>query len=260
MKNYIYTLSDDKKNIRYIGKTKNPKNREKDHVKFIGCEKMRCKLDCWKYKMKKENRNIFFEILDDTEDIDIDFLEKYWISQFKSWGFDLLNMTEGGDGLQNPCEETRKKIGLKSKGRIVSLETRKKIVDANYNNNGKEIICYDINKNFIGEFRNARRASEKTGVSYKKISKICNNKAHFIKNFTFFFKEEKEINKFLDERIKKTIKKNQKIYGINKKTNEKIEFNSQKEAAFFLKINFRNISLCLKNKRPTAGGFKWYYY
>lgn len=257
MKNYIYTLSDDNETIRYIGKTKNPKKREKDHVRFIGCEKKRCFLDFWKIKMKKENRKIYFDILDETYG-DINCLEKYWISQFKCWGFDLLNMTEGGDGLQNPSEEVRKKIGLKSQGRTVSKETRKKIIDANYNNTGKEVLCYDINKNFIGEFRNARRASESTGVSFKKISKMCNNNAHFLKNYTFFFKKEADIEKKLNERVLKTIKQNQKIYGINVKTKEILYFSSHAEAANSLKINFRNISLCLKNKRKTAGGFEWH--
>lgn len=257
MKNYIYTLSDDNETIKYIGKTKNPKQREKDHVRFIGCERKRCFLDCWKLKMKKENRKIYFNILDEI-DGDANFLEKYWISQFKQWGFELLNMTEGGDGVQNPSEEVRKKIGLKSKGRIFSKETIKKISEQNYNNKGKEVICYDINKNFIGKFRNARRASEFTSVCFKKISKICNNNAYFLKNYTFFFDTELDIEKKLNERILKTKKQNQKIYGINTKTKERLDFNNHADAANFLKINFRNISLCLKNKRPTAGGFKWY--
>jgi hypothetical protein len=257
MKNYIYTLSDDSGNIRYIGKTKNPKKREKEHIYFSGCERRRSLLDCWKIKMKKEKRKIYFEILDETN-YDINFLEKYWISQFKCWNFNLLNMTEGGDGLQNPSKEIREKIGLKSKGRISSKKTREKISEKNYNKKGKEIICYDINKNLIGEFRNARRASEFTGVSFKKISKICNNKAYFLRNYTFFFKSDGDIQTTLNERILNTKKQNQKIYGINEKNNERIDFNSQAEAADFLKINFRNISLCLKNKRKTAGGFKWY--
>lgn len=57
-------------------------------------------------------------------------------------------MTEGGDGLQNPSEEVRRKIGLKSKGRVPSEETRKKLSLASYNS-GKKVICYDNNMNLL---------------------------------------------------------------------------------------------------------------
>lgn len=51
------------------------------------------------------------------------------------------------------------------------------------------------------------------------------------------------------------------IYGIHVKTQEKIEFSCIRDAAlFFGDIKFRkNIHLCLKNKRPTAYKYKWFY-
>lgn len=53
--------------------------------------------DYWKNIVNKHGYSI--EILEDnlTEDQAYE-LEKYWISQFKAWGFKLCNMTEGGEG------------------------------------------------------------------------------------------------------------------------------------------------------------------
>ena len=68
--------------------------------------------------------------------------EKLFIKLFKDKGIDLLNMTEGGDGLQNPSEEVRRKIGEKSKGRIPSKETRDKISLETQNMNFEEIKKY----------------------------------------------------------------------------------------------------------------------
>lgn len=36
-------------------------------------------------------------------------------------------------------------------------------------------------------------------------------------------------------------------------------FDSQREAAIFTKICYRQINCCLKNKQPSAGGFVWKY-
>ena len=51
------------------------------------------------------------------------------------------------------------------------------------------------------------------------------------------------------------------VYGIHINTNEKIEFSCIRDAALFIgDIKFRkNIHQCLKNSRPTAYKYKWFY-
>ena len=53
-------------------------------------------------------------------------------------------------------------------------------------------------------------------------------------------------------------KRSQPIYGINIKTNEKIEFSSTREAQ---RNGFSSGSIvhCLKGRRKTHKGYKWYY-
>lgn len=107
-----------------------------------------------------------------------DFWEKYYISEYRK-SQKILNMTDGGDGLQNPSDEVRRKIGEKSKGRILNKESRKKISDSNFNS-GIEIICYDINKNFIGKFSNG---TQKVSTFFRTIEGHLSNWVWVIKIF-----------------------------------------------------------------------------
>ena len=53
--------------------------------------------------------------------------EQYYIKLFKTLWPNGYNLTEGGDGGEIPCEEVRKKMSMKLKGRHISEETRRKI-------------------------------------------------------------------------------------------------------------------------------------
>jgi hypothetical protein len=255
MKNYIYCLSHPiTEETVYIGKTKDTIKRYKDH-----CRKEKnfhkTNLSKWKNEIFLQGLKPVLTILYECDE-QIDYWEKFYILLFKSWGINLLNMTEGGDGLQNPSEETRRKIGEKSKGRIPSIETRKKLSEINYNT-GKKILCYDINGIFIEEFINARRAGEKLNISYKNISQTLNEDKHFYKNYTFFYKEEENIEEKLRNRISKTAKK-EEFYRIDKLGNTK-EYNNLLEAGKDNNLNFKNIWSCLKKKRQFSGEYAWVY-
>lgn len=57
------------------------------------------------------------EVLDIVENDEWQFWEQYWISQTKAWGFNLTNLTIGGDGIigHKHSEETKKIISCHSK-------------------------------------------------------------------------------------------------------------------------------------------------
>ena len=71
-------------------------------------------------------------------------------------------------------DETKMKIGLKSKGRKHSDETIKKIRDKL--KNSKKVYQYDLDNNFIKEYPSGRAAGIETGCSINGISACCNNK------------------------------------------------------------------------------------
>lgn len=127
----IYSLSDPITNeIRYIGKTLNLKRRYNAHINtFTKTHK-----DCWIKSLKNKNLLPKLDIVDIVIEKDWAFWEKHYISLYKSWGFNLTNLTDGGDagnGISGKKHylfgktrsiETIEKIRLKLKGRIQSQE------------------------------------------------------------------------------------------------------------------------------------------
>lgn len=156
---YIYTLSDGNE-IRYIGKTKFLSERYCSHINES--KKKRTHKEKWINKVLLNGGKIIIEILDMCDDDISNEVESYWISQFKCWGFNLVNGTNGGDGgcpmlgkkhtentkllmsekaksqnrniggwnkgLITP-NDVREKISKNTKGRIFKPETKKKISD-----------------------------------------------------------------------------------------------------------------------------------
>lgn len=83
----IYTLSDANGVVRYVGSTCNP------DLRLIGhrSEKKKSAKTAWIKSLGYEPVMDLLE--DDIEDKrEARILERYWVEQMKSWGFNLLNM------------------------------------------------------------------------------------------------------------------------------------------------------------------------
>ena len=57
-----------------------------------------------------------------------------------------------------------------------------------FGRNGKTVLQYDIEGNFIAEYKNAREAERMTGIGFKMISRVCNGKRPHTHGFIFKFK------------------------------------------------------------------------
>lgn len=91
--NYIYILSDPETlEPRYVGKTTNIKIRFRRHIKDMN--KKNTYLYTWVRTLKD---NPIIEVIDEVEN-NWQFWKQFWISQLKTWGFKLTNLTIGGDG------------------------------------------------------------------------------------------------------------------------------------------------------------------
>jgi hypothetical protein len=93
---FIYTLNDPETGeIRYIGQTVNSVHRRL--TKHISDSKrLNTHVNCWIKSLIKKGIKPVIQELDSCLIEELDQTEIYWISQFKNWGFNLVNLTEGG--------------------------------------------------------------------------------------------------------------------------------------------------------------------
>lgn len=128
MKTYIYILVDpENQQVRYVGKTKSPSRRYNQHTSE--CSKIRNHKNNWLLSLKNKGLKPEMVLIDECENNDWIFLEKWYIQLFKMWSFKLTNLTEGGEGVYGykPSRETIEKIARKTRGVKRSDEFRAKI-------------------------------------------------------------------------------------------------------------------------------------
>jgi len=103
---FIYALQDPiTKRIRYVGKSNEPKKRLTEHLldKVSNTYKSN-----WINSLGGKSPNLI--ILDEVPIIEWGFWESYYIDLCRSWGFNLTNLTNGGDGVSNMTMEMKVKI------------------------------------------------------------------------------------------------------------------------------------------------------
>lgn len=123
--NYIYGLFDPRDGeLRYIGKSINPKQRLTNHLN----DKSITWRTNWLKELKRLNLKPLLYIFESFKDNNL-WQEKeiYYIAIAKNRGIKLTNCTSGGDGLLNPPKEVLDKIRNTWKGRKHTEETKKLI-------------------------------------------------------------------------------------------------------------------------------------
>lgn len=117
---FIYTLSHENV-IRYIGISNNVDKRFRQHINESKNKNNKVKYNSHKSNWIRKVKDIKIDVIDICEKRNFCFWEKYYISLFKSWGFNLLNKTIGGEGtygykFSNESKEIKSKnmIGIKN--------------------------------------------------------------------------------------------------------------------------------------------------
>jgi hypothetical protein len=164
---YIYSLTDpETKKIRYIGKTVNPKYRLREHLyESVKTQNYRCN---WIRGLIKRGLTPIFNILEICPVQNFEEREAYHISlyDFK----ELTNSDEKGQGNKN--------------------RRRELVENANYKN--KKVYQYDLNGNFIKEYKSTREAARQLSISHGNITRCCNKIAKHASGFIFSYKQEKQ--------------------------------------------------------------------
>lgn len=115
----VYSLTDPETNcICYVGKTvKLLEKRLKGHIGFSSKNTSR-RVCRWIRNLSKKNLIPTIDLLESFSDKnDMDIAECFWIATIRASGADLLNMTDGGDGIPPGykfSEEARKRMSEKS--------------------------------------------------------------------------------------------------------------------------------------------------
>jgi hypothetical protein len=176
---YIYGISH-RGLIRYIGKSNNPRRRLYQHIN----EKSNKHKYNWLNNIIKNNDRPTIEIIDEVPEEEWQFWEQYWISQFKTWEFKLLNATNGGDGANGykHAEHSKKKMRKSKLGTTLPQEQRDKISKSvkqkfienpGYNRSGnnlkKEIDRELLYKLYITENLSTPKIAKILGFGKKKI-------------------------------------------------------------------------------------------
>lgn len=262
----IYSLTDPNSfQVRYIGKTKNELNlRLYSHLK----EKHKCHRYYWLQKIKNTNQKPIIELVDIVPESEWVFWEKHYISLFKSWGFNLVNSTDGGEGLDGykHSEKTKEKLRNINLGKKYSEETKAKLRNRKVSQITKEVIAkklslpiiqLTLNGKFICEWKSSREVTRQLDIKIGALSDCLNKKTKSCNDCIWIFKS--EYNPSLDYSISKEKRYKRKVVQLSLEGKIVKVWNSIREVYLSLKIKDSNISLCCKGKRNVAGGFKWRY-
>ena len=118
--------------------------------------------------------------------------EQYYIEVFDTLWPNGYNLTKGGDGGEIPCEEIRKKISMKLKGRTahnkgkhLSEEQKKKLSDAHKGKTmsdeqkkklSKKVLQFTLDGEFIREWPSTREIERQLGFDNSAVGKCCQGK------------------------------------------------------------------------------------
>lgn len=130
----IYILIDPRDGrIMYVGKADDEKIRLYRHL--LEATKTNCKhtyKNNWLKSLLKQELIPVVEVIDDVLDSEWQFWEKHYISLYRSWGFNLTNETDGGDGGRMP-DYVRQKMKASAKLRPSPMTGKKHTEEAKRN-------------------------------------------------------------------------------------------------------------------------------
>ncbi len=210
MKNYIYILIDPiSQEVRYVGKSINPEVRLRKHISEAKNSNTNNHRVNWIKNLLRQNLKPKMEIIDTIDD-NWEWLEEYWVSQLKTWGFNLVNSTNGGE---NPPswkgrthsdeykEIRRQKFLIDNPAKNMDDNWRKNISLAHKKNNFLPIKASEANKIKVNQFTLEGEfvktwdsiTDAAKGVGLKRtygIGAVCNNKRPTAGGFKWSYYDE----------------------------------------------------------------------
>ena len=100
----------------------------------------------------------------------------------------LVNMTDGGEGLFNPSQETRKKMRDAKAGKPQSPSHISSMKEATKHMK-QPIMQYDLQENFIKEYEGVREASRELNMGYRQLQRVLRGERSHTRGFVFRYKK-----------------------------------------------------------------------
>ena len=208
-KGYVYKIISPSGYV-YIGKTINLKNRINKY-KCLDCKKqiLLCR-SLEKHGFDNHSFEIIYE--GDLINEELNKLEIYYIGYYNSFNGNNkegMNLTLGGEGMlgkkhseetKKKISENRKKVGKTEKHqqaidnmRGKKLLKTKEWIDKNAESIKKAILQYDLDGNFIKEWKSGQDVENELGLSRKNISKNLTNKTKKAYGYVWKYKNKGNI-------------------------------------------------------------------
>lgn len=266
----IYALTNIDGSVKYIGVTRRNINyRFNNHIYESKHYPKRNKRTKW---INKENFKIKIILLDEVLESEWQFWEKYWISQFKTWGYNLVNSNNGGGGTLKRDDNFSKWLSGRNKNNKYRLgkkhtdKSKKKMSKSHLGqknvNKGKKLP-----KDWINNLKGKRTPIKKYFIECPKCGKEIGYSTIYIKDKAIKNKQTCrscfQKNRVISDEVKDKMslimqgKNSIKISQLDKNGNLIKNWNSMSEAERELKIY--GIGRVCNGKRKTCGGFKWKY-
>ena len=191
---YIYQhIRLDTNEIFYIGKG----THRKQNYKYYRAFDKKRRNNIWNSIVNKTNYKveILFTNLSEEEcfNIEIKLIAKYGKIYNKSGT--LANYTDGGEGQLRFHKNSKKQIEAVKKSREIAwklprTEKQKKALRKNalIANPEKAVLQYDLNMNFIAEYKSTIEAEKLTGSNHGNISSCCKGKRKTVNKFIWKYK------------------------------------------------------------------------
>lgn len=127
---YVLSLENYPERVRYVGITKHEDAETRLRTHKANTTR-NTSIPLYKWMRKHNNKVVATVIENGLTWEEACKKEVSLIAEYRSKGYKLLNLTDGGEGLFNPSSSTRNKISLAHKGKILTEETREKIAAHN---------------------------------------------------------------------------------------------------------------------------------
>jgi len=167
----IYILLENETPV-YIGKTNEPNRRLREHRMNF-------------------SKDVSLEIIDEVEETEWEFWEKWWIEIFNTWGITLLNRNKGGGGPEYQTESAKKLIGDKQRGikkPTVSNKLKGQKITWELGTN-TPVLQFDKQGNFIAEYKSMGEAFNRTGVPSSAICEVCKENRRSAHGYIWLYKD-----------------------------------------------------------------------